>query len=205
MHPSVGRTAAKLFPFLAAGIACALAVALLIGESSAQPQVPEGNEPHNIIRWDIAKCHAPSCAALVIGGHAAWRSAAGAKIILSGSGEAEPGEGEAAGGGTWTRMDAHGHVVGRGAYQVTRFISWRGFGGVLGNVVDAVGHRKDYRVGILKLHIQLLGKGKGRLVISSVTGQERRGHVFLRTVSGRTITYRERVRPKGQPLFHRMG
>jgi hypothetical protein len=102
-------------------------------------------------------------------------------------------------------MDAQGRVIGRGAYKVTRFISWRGFGGLLGNVVDAVGHRRDYRVGILKLHIKLLGKAKGRLVISSVTGQERKGYLFLRTLSGRTITYRERVRPKGQPLFHRTG
>jgi hypothetical protein len=205
MDLSVKRAAGKLFPFFAAGIACTLAIALLIGESSAQPQLPEPNEPHNLVRWDIAKCHSPSCAALVIGGHAVWRSASGATINFSGSGEAEPREGEAAGGGTWTRMDAKGRVVGRGAYRVTRFISWRGFGGVLGNVVDAVGHRRDYRVGILKLHINLLGKGRGRLVISSVIGQEPRGHLFLRTVSGRTITYRERVRPKGQPLFHRTG
>jgi hypothetical protein len=205
MDPSVKSAAGKLSALLVAVLVCALAVALLIGESSARPARREANEAHRFVRWDIAQCHSHSCGSLVIGGQALWRSASGSRIRFTGSGEAEPHEGEAAGGGTWTRMDSRGRVVGRGAYRVTGFIYWRGFGGSLGNVVDAVGHRQDYRVGILKLRIRMFGIGKGRLVICSVLGRERLGHLFLRTHYGRTVTYRERVRPKGQPLFHRMG
>jgi hypothetical protein len=189
----------------ATAIASSVAGMLLVGAHAAG-RGREGNETPKLVRWDIAKCHTVSCGALVIGGHAVWRSASGATFRFTGSGEAEVAEREAAGGGSWIRKNAAGQIVAHGAYQVTGFIDWHGLGGSLGNVTDAVGHRHDYRNGILKLHIDLLGKGQGRLVISSVINPppSRPGHVTVQTPSGRTIKYLERIRPNGQPLFHHL-
>jgi hypothetical protein len=207
MTATIRRATKVLFPLLATGVVVSLmAVPVLAGQSSAPARAKkEANEVSALMRWDIAKCHSVSCGALVGGGHAVWRSESGATFHFSGTGEAEPREQEAAGGGTWTRRNSSGHLVGRGTYKVTRFIDWHGFGGTLGNVLDAVGHRRDYRVGILKLHIDLRAKVGGRLVISSfLRPASRRGYLLLHTASGRTIRYRERIRPGGQPLFHRM-
>jgi hypothetical protein len=187
----------------ATAIASSLTGMLLVGAHAAGGGRREGNETPKLLRWDIAKCHLASCGALVIGGRAVWRSDSGGSFRFTGSGEAEVGEREAAGGGTWIRTNASGRIVGRGAYRVRGFIDWKGFGGSLGNVADAVGHRRDYRNGILKLHVSLFGKGRGRLVISSFTGT-RTGHLVLHKPSGRRIEYVERIRPKGQPLFHRI-
>jgi hypothetical protein len=180
-------------------------VLLVGGAQAAGGGRREGNETPKLVRWDIAKCRGISCEALVIGGHAVWRSASGATIRFTGSGEAEVAEREAAGGGSWIRKNAAGQVVAHGVYVVTGFIDWHGLGGSLGNVTDAVGHRRDYRNGILKLHIAL-GKGQGRLVISSVINPRpsRRGRLILHAPSGRTITYFQRIHPNGQPLFHRL-
>jgi hypothetical protein len=200
---SFGRTSRVIVMLLALGIGSSLAV--WIGSSvHAAPQVRESGETPTLVRWDVARCAGVSCAALVVGGHAKWRSASGATIKFTGSGEAEPPEGETAGGGVWKRRNSSGQTVGRGVYQAIDFISWRGFGGSLGNVEDAIGHRRDVRSGVLKLRIHLFGTGRGRLVLSSSSagGTVPRGSLVLHTRSGRRIEYLQKVRPRGQILFH---
>jgi hypothetical protein len=189
---------------LAVGIAGSLAAAWIGASVQAAPRLGESNEPPTLLRWDVAKCAGGSCTFLVVAGHARWRTASGATIRFTGTGEAEPPEGEAAGGGEWTRRNSKGKVVGRGVYKVIHFLSWRGSGGSLGNVVDAIGHRRDVRSGALKLRIHLFGTGKGRLKLSSSSGGGTvpRGSLILHTATGRRIEYLQRDRPGGQILFH---
>jgi hypothetical protein len=186
-----------------------------VGSSAAASRAREANEKGKLVRWDIAKCESRFCDALVVGGHGRWRSNSGDRIKFTGTGQAEPHEGEAAGGGTWTRKDSKGHVLRRGSYKVIGFISWRGFGGILGNVADAIGSRKEVRSGVLKLRVQFIPRNngqrpvrisRGRLVIASDSGGPpvpAKSHLILHTASGRTITYWEGKRlARGQTLLH---
>jgi hypothetical protein len=200
---SFGKTGKAILSLLALGLASGLAV-WLGATVQAAPQIRESGEAPGIFRWDVARCAGPSCEALVVGGHARWRSASGATIKFTGSGEAEPGEDEAAGGGAWTRKNSTGHILGHGTYQVTGFISWRGFGGSLGNVTDAIGHARDVRSGVLKLRIHLFGTGRGRLTISSSLpgATVREGSLVLHTASGSRIEYLQHTHPGGQVLVH---
>jgi hypothetical protein len=170
-----------------------------------------------MVRWDIARCDSDSCVALVVGGHARWRSGSGATIRFTGTGQAEPREGEAAGGGVWIRKNSRGQVVRRGTYKVTGFISWNGFGGTLGNVQDGIGNRNEVRSGVLRLRIHLFALPnskqpgvilRGRLVIASDSGGPlvpAKSHLVLHTGTGRKIIYREGKRvAKGQTLLHHL-
>jgi hypothetical protein len=192
---------------LAVGAGGALvALWLSAGSVSAATRTKEANETPRVLRWDVAKCDSSSCDALVVGGHAKWHNASGATIRFTGSGQTEIREGEAAGGGLWTRRNSSGQLVGRGVYNVRAFISWKGFGGTLGNVADAIGSGREVRSGVLKLRVRLSGTGKGRLVLASSSGGpsvQATSHLILHTKAGRRIKYRESGRVvRGQLLFH---
>ncbi|MDP9222579.1 MAG: hypothetical protein M3P18_01745 [Actinomycetota bacterium] len=186
---------------LTAGVVGGLAA--LWGGGAVQART-ETAERHRVVRWDIAR-YVFAYRSLVVGGHATWRSSSGASITLTGSGQAEARQGEAAGGGLWTRKNAAGKQVGSGAYVVTGFQEWRSAGGdLLANVSDAIGDPREGRSGVLKLRVRL-GNHRGRLVLSSdaaAGGPVSKGFLVFHTASGGRIKYHERTRPKGQVLFH---
>ena len=212
MHAhSLGQLPRIAVALLAAGVTSFL-IAVVASPQSVGAAGRQTNERYKLVRWDIARCDSAACDALVVGGHARWRSESGARIKFTGTGQAEPREERAAGGGLWTRKSASGRIIGRGTYTVVAFISWNGLGGTLGNVADAIGNRNEVRSGVLKLRIRLFAhsheRGRGRLVIASDAGGGSVGaesHLVLRTANGRRIKYFERGRVIfGQTLLHRI-
>lgn len=124
------------------------------------------------IRWDLVQIVQGT---VLAGGQDVGRDAASHDTItLTGSGEAEPGEKEAAGGGTFV----HRHrVSGRrsdhrdedrdatevkvhGIYVVTKFIDWQPAGGEL-RVADGIGQASEASSGILTLKVRLFPHGGG--------------------------------------------
>jgi hypothetical protein len=205
-----GTRARMIVALVAVGAASGLATAAITaGSVSAATRPREAKETPKVLRWDVAKCSSASCDALVVGGHARWRSSAGATIKFTGCGQAETREGEAAGGGQWTRRNSSGKLVDHGVYKVTSFISWKGSGGTLGNVLDAIGNGREVRSGVLKVRIRLFGTGRGRLVLASSSGGPSvptASHLILHTAAGKRIRYVERGRLlRGQVLFHHIG
>ena len=212
MHAIPARRVPRIVLALIAAALTSLLIAVVASPQSveAAARAREANERYKLVRWDIAKCNSASCNALVVGGRAYWRAQRGARISFTGTGQAEPREGEAAGGGLWTRRTATGRVIARGTYTVVGFISWKGYGGTLGNVADAIGSRNEVRSGLLELRIRLFSRSnrvsRGRLVIASDSGGPTvpgRSHLVLHTAGGTTIKYFEGRRlAKGQTLLH---
>jgi hypothetical protein len=128
------------------------------------------------LRWDLVKIVQGT---VLAGGTDVGSDAASHDTIsLTGSGEAEPGEKEAGGGGTFVhkhrasgrRSDrrggdkdedaAEGEVEVHGVYVVTAFVDWQPAGGKL-NVVDGIGQAAEASSGILTLKVRLLPSGGG--------------------------------------------
>jgi hypothetical protein len=124
------------------------------------------------VRWDLVKIVQRT---VLAGGKDVARDAASHDTItLTGSGEAEPSEKEAAGGGTFVhrhrasgrRSDHRGEerdgpeVEVHGIYVVTKFIDWQPAGGVL-EVHDGIGKASEASSGILTLGVRLFPSGGG--------------------------------------------
>ena len=82
----------------------------------------------------------------------------GDTIDLTGSGQAEPGDHSAAGGGTFVHRHANGDLVANGVYVVIRFISWEKDTGTL-PVADGIGHADQASSGILRMRIRAFPQG----------------------------------------------
>jgi hypothetical protein len=107
------------------------------------------------VRWDLVQV--VQNIVLVGGTNGGQDSASLDTITLTGSGDAEPAEGNAAGGGTFVHRHANGTLVARGAYVVTGFISWQPAGGSLKatGLTDGIGHESEASAGILTLAVRL--------------------------------------------------
>src|SRR6266498_4615552 len=97
-----------------------LAGLVLAGALIAAAVAPAGAHTVRLVRWDVVKRlgHPP---ALLAGGSArASDPATGDTISLTGTGQAEPRQRAAAGGGSFTHHHADGSICCRGVYLVTR-------------------------------------------------------------------------------------
>jgi hypothetical protein len=107
------------------------------------------------VRWDLVQIQQGT--ALVGGAAVAKDATTGDTFILTGSGEAKPAEGEAAGGGTIIHHFAATNVETTGVYLVTGFIDWQPGGGHLGQIVDGIGHASEASAGVLQMAIRIFG------------------------------------------------
>ena len=104
------------------------------------------------VRWDLAQIVQGT--ALAGGSDTATDAATGDTFTLTGSGDAEPAEGDAAGGGTIKHHFAATNVDRFAVYVVTAFISWQRTGGEL-PAADGIGHAWEASAGVLKMAIRI--------------------------------------------------
>lgn len=139
----------------------ALAV-LGTGLASTAVFAAEADDPGKVklLRWDLITI---TKAGVVVGGgtDVAQDSATGDTVTLTGSGQAEPHEHEANGGGTFTHRDSQGNVRASGSYFVTGFRDFEDAGGSLvgSGLVDGIGELDETRGGILTMSVRLLPAG----------------------------------------------
>ena len=107
------------------------------------------------VRWDLVQIQQGT--ALVGGADVAKDATTGDTFTLSGSGEAKPAGGEAAGGGTIVHHSAATNVDTTGVYLVTGLIDWQPGGGHLGQIVDGIGHASEASAGVLQMAIRIFG------------------------------------------------
>jgi hypothetical protein len=104
------------------------------------------------VRWDLVQVQQGT--ALAGGVAVAKHAATGDTFTLSGSGDAEPAERDAAGGGRIVHHFAATNVDSTAVYLVTGFIDWQPGGGEL-PIADGIGHAAEASSGILKMAIRI--------------------------------------------------
>lgn len=105
------------------------------------------------VRWDLVRIQQGTV--LPGGADAATHAATGDTFTLAGSGDAEPAEREASGGGTIVHHFAASNTDSAAVYLVTGFIDWQPGGGTL-QVADGIGHAEEASAGVLELAIRIL-------------------------------------------------
>jgi hypothetical protein len=121
---------------------------------SVTTTLADGHEQQ--VRWDLVQIVQGTALA---GGTDQGRDAAtGDVVFLTGSGDFEPTEHEATGGGTFVHKHANGSEVAHGIYTVTQFRRWRPAGGSL-PVADGIGFSAEATAGILAVTVQLVPEG----------------------------------------------
>ena len=208
------RPTKKLMITLLAAIVVALTA---FAATAGSPDQPTASSPGGWVRWDIPQFQGNFV--LAGGKDVSTDATTGDTVTLSGSGQVEPGESEAAGGGTFVHRSKDGTVMARGAYHVTGFISWQPISGgslsgtglvdAIGNGTGATPNESEEHSGVLKLSVQFVPIKKGQPVGSV--------HGILRVnchLPGSTVFVREGIRvrvPKfgldfrptsGNTLFH---
>ncbi len=110
-----------------------------------------------LVRWDLVQVVG---GVVLVGGTNDSRDSATKDVVhLTGSGQAEPATGEAAGGGTFVHQHSDGTEFAHGVYLVTGFNSFRNAGGSLALVPglkDGVGEIGETTAGILSLKVRLV-------------------------------------------------
>lgn len=136
--------------FLLLGLALGLLLAATAATSSPPrhqrgddqgEQSDSGGHHNRFVRWDLVLI--ANGVAVAGGTDVATDAATKDTIALTGSGQAEPREEEAAGGGTFVHKHANGTVVAEGAYVVTGFESFvrlRGGNFVKTGLIDGIGN-----------------------------------------------------------------
>ena len=104
------------------------------------------------VRWDLVRIQQGT--ALVGGVDVAKDAATGDTFTLTGSGDAEPAERDAAGGGTLVHHFAATNVDSPAVYLVTGFINWQPGGGQLA-IADGIGHPSEASAGVLEMAIRI--------------------------------------------------
>jgi len=134
----------------------ALSVTGLTLQGSGTMVLADGREQQ--LRWDLVQILQGT---VLAGGTDQARDAAtGDVVFLTGSGDSEPREREATGGGTFVHQHADGTEVAHGVYLVTEFRRWRPAGGSLPPVVvDGIGFNAETIAGILTLTVHLVPEG----------------------------------------------
>jgi hypothetical protein len=115
--------------------------------ASGQPQALG-----HTVRWDLIRIQQGT--ALVGGEDIAVHAASGDTFTLTGSGDAEPAERDASGGGTIVHHFAATNVDSAAVYLVTGFIDWQPGGGQL-ELADGIGHAAEASSGVLKMAIRI--------------------------------------------------
>ena len=110
------------------------------------------------VRWDLVQITQGT--ALAGGDNVAKDAATGDTFTLTGSGDAEPAEADATGGGTIVHHFANGRPDSTGVYVVTGFHSWQPGGGQL-PIADGVGHVSETSAGVLKMAIRIFRASGG--------------------------------------------
>ena len=117
----------------------------------AQPQ-QKGHD----VRWDLVQIVQ---ATVLAGGTDVGRDMAnGDTVSLGGSGDAEPAEGDAFGGGRFVHRHANLTEVAHGVWVVTGFMSWQPGGGAL-PIADGIGNASEESAGILTMAVRLFPAG----------------------------------------------
>jgi hypothetical protein len=110
------------------------------------------------VRWDLVQVVQGT--ALAGGADVAKDAATGDTFTLTGSGNAEPAEREAAGGGTIVHHFANGRPDAAGVYVVTGFHGWQPGGGQL-PIADGIGEVSETSAGVLTLAIRIFRASGG--------------------------------------------
>ncbi len=110
-----------------------------------------------LIRWDLVQV-GPGGVVLAGGTDDGQDSATKDMVHLTGSGQAEPANREAAGGGTFVHQHRDGTAVAHGVYLVTGFKSFQNAGGSLAGtgLKDGIGEIQETTAGILSLNVHLV-------------------------------------------------
>jgi hypothetical protein len=105
------------------------------------------------VRWDLVRIQQDT--ALAGGSAVAKDTPTGDTFTLTGSGDAEPAERDATGGGTIVHHFAATNIDSAAVYLVTGFIDWQPGGGEL-PIVDGIGHAAEASSGVLKMAIRIV-------------------------------------------------
>jgi hypothetical protein len=136
--------------FLLVGLALGILFAAATATSSAPrharggdqgEQQDHGGHHNRFVRWDLVLI--ANGVAVAGGTDVATDAATKDTIALTGSGQAEPREEEASGGGTFVHKHANGSLVAKGAYVVTGFESFerlRGGNFAKTGLIDGIGN-----------------------------------------------------------------
>ncbi len=184
---------------LGAGAAGTLGVLL-----APQAALAKGkSEEVELLRWDLVQIVQ---GVVLAGGTDVARDAASKDTIsLTGSGQAEPEEHEAAGGGTFVHKHENGSEVAHGVYFVTGFNSFRNGGGTLvgAGATDGIGEIDETSSGILSLNVRLRPSGGGSLDAVLTVNCDLPGATFA-IEEGVTLTVGTLhfVQKEGATLFH---
>jgi hypothetical protein len=135
------RSRLELLPLgIAVGLLVAAGSATATGSLSASTAEAPRAGGGVFVRWDLVQIR--NSVLLAGGVDNATDAATGDTVDLTGSGQAEPREREAAGGGTFIHMH-EGRVLAQGVYYVTGFVSWERLhrGSLRGTgLIDAIGN-----------------------------------------------------------------
>ena len=122
-----------------------------------------GNALGHTIRFDVIQFAQDT---ILTGGTALSRDAAtGDTVLLTASGQAKPGQADAAGGGTFVHRHSTGAVVARGVWIANSIASWTSAGGSIAGVglTDGIGHIDATLSGVLLLNVTLMPDTGGSL------------------------------------------
>jgi hypothetical protein len=171
------RTSKVLIPSVALAFIVGTA---FVASGRAGSDAATGSQTRRFVRWDFPQFQANY---VVSGGEVvSTDDATGDTATLTGSGQAEPFEAEAAGGGTFVHRHADGSIAASGIYRVIRFIRWTPlFGGTfegtglvdtIGNGTGAIPDESEEHSGILVMKVQFVPLKDGE-PIGSVNGRLR--------------------------------
>jgi hypothetical protein len=124
-----------------------------LGALLAPETVFADDDRPELLRWDLVSVTADKV--VLSGGTDVGKAANGDKVSLTGSGEAQPGEHKATGGGTFMHKTALGALVASGVYFVTGFKSFAKPGGSLAGLglIDGIDTLKHTTGGELTMSI----------------------------------------------------
>jgi len=113
---------------------------------------------NKLVRWDLVQV---KDGVIIAGSDVGKDAATSDTITMTGTGQAEPPEGEAAGGGTFVHRNSSGATLAQGVYVVTGFNSWDNRGGSLAGfpVKDGLGEKNEVSGGILAINVRLFPEG----------------------------------------------
>jgi hypothetical protein len=141
---------------LTAGAAGTLGILLTPGAAFAK-----NTKEVELLRWDLVEI---TSGVVLAGGTDVARDArTGDTVHLTGSGQAEPEDHSAAGGGTFIHRHANGSEVAHGVYFVRGFRSFENADGTLvgTGLTDGIGELKETTGGVLSLDVRLLPSSGG--------------------------------------------
>ena len=142
---------------LLVGAGAAGVLAPLLVPAAALAEGDESGKKGTLIRWDTIEV-TDSGVILPSGSSVAKDAGTGDTVTIVGSGQAEPDDDEAAGGGTFVHMNAGGTELAHGLFFVTGFNSWHSAGGSLAGLglQDGVGEIDETSGGLLAMDVHLV-------------------------------------------------